>query len=85
MATVADQVRDERTARIILSMIADPDDAMTGVVVYQVGGVETLCLLESDLRVPILGETEAQVWRSRLAPHLNLACSPPPRPISNAD
>lgn len=66
MATVADQVRDERTARIMLSMIADPDDAMTGAVVYQVGGVETLRLLESDLRVPTLGETEVQVWRSRL-------------------
>ena len=72
MATVADQVRDERTARIMLSMIADPDDAMTGAVVYQVGGVETLRLLESDLRVPTLGETEVQVWRSRLTPHLNL-------------
>lgn len=72
MATVSEQVRDERTARIMLSMIADPDDVMTGVVVYQVGGVETLRLLESDLRVPILGETEALVWRSRLTPHLNL-------------
>ena len=70
MATVADQVRDERTARIMLSMIADPDDAMTGAVVHWVGGVETLRLLESDLRVPTLGEPEAQVWRSRLSPHL---------------
>lgn len=38
MATVADQVRDERTARIMLSMIADPDDPMTGKVVHWVGG-----------------------------------------------
>ncbi|WP_297742112.1 DNA-processing protein DprA [uncultured Tessaracoccus sp.] len=72
MATVADQVRDERTARIMLSMIVDPDDPMTGKVVHWVGGRETLRLLESDLRVPTLGETEAEVWRSRFAPHLNL-------------
>ncbi len=72
MASVADQVHDERTARIMLSMIADPDDLMTGKVVHWVGGRETLRLLESDLRVPTLGETEAEVWRSRLAPRLNL-------------
>lgn len=30
MASVAGQVRDERTARMVLSMIDDPDDPMTG-------------------------------------------------------
>ncbi len=70
MATVAEQVRDERTARMVLSMIADPDDTMTGEVLSMVGGIETLSLLEGDGKVPALDETEAMVWRSRLAPRL---------------
>lgn len=76
MAAVADQVRDERTARIMLSMIADPDDAMTGRVVSSVGGVETVHLLESDQGVPALGATDAKVWRGRLAPRLRLGVLP---------
>ena len=32
MATLAEQVQGERMARIVLSMIAEPDDATTGYV-----------------------------------------------------
>jgi DNA processing protein len=71
MVGVAEQVRDERTARMVLSMIDDPDDPMTGKVLWQVGGIGTLSLLEGDGPVPALDETEAMVWRSRLAPRLN--------------
>lgn len=71
MASVAGQVRDERTARMVLSMIDDPDDPMTGKVLWQVSGIGTLGLLEGDGPVPALDETEAMVWRSRLAPRLN--------------
>ena len=72
MANVTDYVRDERMARIMLSMMAAPDDPMTGKVVSSVGGTETLRLLDSDHGVPLLNNTEAKVWRARLAPLLGL-------------
>lgn len=72
MGTVGDQVQDERTARIVLSLIADPDDALTGRVLSQVGGVEVLRLLDMETSIPALDENEAKVWRSRLAPRLDI-------------
>ena len=42
MATLAEQVQGERMARIVLSMIAEPNDPITGYVLARHGGVETL-------------------------------------------
>ena len=47
MARLADAVQDERTARMALSMIADPGDVTTGRVLALVGAAETVRLLES--------------------------------------
>ncbi|MBN9611838.1 MAG: DNA processing protein DprA [Microbacterium sp. 71-23] len=71
MASIAEQVTGERMARMVLSMIAEPDDQATGHVLAQVGGVETLALMENNEPVPEMARAEAMVWREHLAPHLD--------------
>ncbi|WP_203566456.1 tyrosine-type recombinase/integrase [Aestuariimicrobium ganziense] len=67
MATLAEQVQDERMARIALSMIAEPNDPTTGYVLARHGGIETLPLIESDDEVPGLARADVLMWRERLA------------------
>lgn len=71
MASIAEQVAGERMARMVLSMIAGPDDQVTGHVLAQVGGVETLRLLESDDPIPKMSRAGALLWRERLAGRLD--------------
>lgn len=66
MATMAEQVQDERQARAVLSMIAEPNDPATGLVLAHHGGVETLRLIQADDDVPCLARAEALMWRERL-------------------
>ncbi len=66
MATLAEQVQGERMARIVLSMIAEPDDTTTGYVLGRHGGVATLSLVESDHDVTGLGRADVLLWRERL-------------------
>ena len=70
MSSVADKVRDERAARIILSMIAEPSDPVTGTILATHGGIETLRLAQSDSPVPGMDTMRTRVWRERLAPKL---------------
>lgn len=70
MVSIAEQVAGERMARMVLSMIAEPDDQVTGHVLAQAGGVETLRLLESDDPIPKMSRAGALLWRERLAGHL---------------
>ena len=53
-------------ARIVLSMIAEPDDTTTGYVLGRHGGVATLSLVESDHDVTGLGRADVLLWRERL-------------------
>lgn len=71
MASTAEQVTGERMARMVLSMIAEPDEPATGHVLAQVGGVQTLHLIESDDPISGMARAEAMVWRERLAAHLD--------------
>ena len=57
---------DERRARVVLAMLAEPDDPVTGGLMRRVGAVETLGLLDTDTTVPGLGRIDGQVWRDRL-------------------
>lgn len=66
MATLAEQVQGERTARIVLSMIAEPDDLTTGYILGRHGGVAALSLVESDHDVTGLGRADGLLWRERL-------------------
>lgn len=66
MATLAEQVQGERMARVALSMIAEPNDPITGRVLAYHGGIETLRLVESDDDVPGLPRADVLMWRERL-------------------
>lgn len=61
MATLAEQVQGERMARIVLSMIAEPNDLTTGYILGRHGGVATLDLVESDHDVTGLGRADVSV------------------------
>lgn len=63
MPSLSEIAGDERTARMVLSLLVEPDDAVTGHLLATVGGIETLQLAESDSPVPGLGDVDAQVWR----------------------
>lgn len=67
MTSFSDLAKDDRTARMMLTMLAEPDDAVTGRLLSRLGGVETLGLLESEGKVPGLARVDAQVWRDRLS------------------
>ena len=66
MATLAEQVQGERMARIVLSMIAEPNDPTTGYVFGRHGGVATLHLVESDEDVTGLARADVLLWREHL-------------------
>ena len=66
MATLAEQVQGERMARIVLSMIAEPNDLTTGYILGRHGGVATLNLVESDHDVTGLVRADVLLWRERL-------------------
>ena len=50
---------DERRARVVLAMLAEPDDPVTGGLMRRVGA-------DTDTTVPGLGRIDGQVWRDRL-------------------
>ncbi|WP_288832443.1 hypothetical protein [uncultured Corynebacterium sp.] len=66
MAGVAGLGVDERRPRVILAMLAEPDDPVTGGLLRRVGAVETLGLLDTDMTVPGLSRVDGQVWRDRV-------------------
>ncbi|MEU6855568.1 DNA-processing protein DprA [Rothia kristinae] len=71
MGGLAEQVNGERQARMMLSMIAEPDDAITGRILHRVGGVEVLRLLEDEqAAVPEMNRADAIAWRNRVTPRV---------------
>lgn len=71
MTKLADDLEDERTARMALSMIAEPNDAVTGRLLSRVGAVETVRLIETENTVPFVGRVDAMIWRERLTARLD--------------
>lgn len=63
MAGLRNVAGDERTARMVLSMLLEPNDPMTGRVLARLGAVETLRLVDADGPVDGLSAVDAQVWR----------------------
>ncbi len=63
MAGLSDIAGDERTARMVLSMLVEPNDPVTGRVLIGLGAMETLRLAERDGAVVGLSAVDAQVWR----------------------
>lgn len=52
MVALAEYAHDERTARMLLSALAEADNPTLGRVLYRVGALETLELLDSDSPMP---------------------------------
>lgn len=65
MTNLSHVVQDERTARMLLSMTVEPDDAVTGRLLGELGAFELLRLAERDDAVPGLSAVDAQVWRAQ--------------------
>ena len=65
MRNLSHVVQDDRTARMVLSMIVEPDDAVTGRLLGELGTLELFWLAERDDAVPGLSTADAQVWRSQ--------------------
>ena len=63
MARLSDVASDDRTARMVLSMLVEPNDPVTGRVLTGLGAMETLRLAERDGAVVGLSAVDAQVWR----------------------
>ncbi len=51
MANLSDVASDERTARMVLSMLVEPNDPVTGRILARLRAVETLWLAEHDREV----------------------------------
>lgn len=65
MTNLSQVVQDERAARMVLSMIVEPNDAVTGRLLGELGALELVRLVERDDVVPGLSAIDAQVWRDR--------------------
>ena len=57
---------DDRSARVLLSMIGTPGDVATGKLLTEVGAAELISIAEGDGTVPGMDRVEAAVWRDRL-------------------
>lgn len=67
MVALADYVNDERSARIMLSALAEADDPTLGSLLGQVGALRTLDLLDSGTPMPGgIRDEEADVLRFRI-------------------
>ncbi|SMX78007.1 DNA processing protein [Brevibacterium aurantiacum] len=75
MDTILNLATDERSARIILATLTEPRDTTTGSLLRQVGGMETLRLLEADTSAPGFDEATTGVWRAQLHTHANPAAA----------
>ena len=65
MTILSQIVQDERTARMVLSMLVEPDDAVTGRLLGELGAQELFRIAEGDDAVPGLSTVDAQVWRAQ--------------------
>jgi DNA processing protein len=66
MSALSDLGRDDRTARITLSIVALSNDPSTGQLLRRVGAAEVLRLVDSDSTIPGMDRVEAGVWRDRI-------------------
>lgn len=66
MPTLTDLARDERSARLVLSLVGTPNDEATGRLLAQVGAQELIALADRNTAVPGMDRAEAAVWRDRI-------------------
>lgn len=90
MAGLSDVAGDERTARMVLSMLVEPNDPVTGRVLNGLGAMETLRLAERDGAVVGPSGCSSLAWPATCSPGWPCSAStaPPgdgnPRPCATA-
>lgn len=65
MTILSQVVQDERMARMALSMLVEPNDAVTGRLLGEFGAIELFRLAEGEGAVPGFSTVDAQVWRAQ--------------------
>jgi DNA processing protein len=69
---MAENMDDERDARMTLAALSEPGDIVTGTLVARFGAAETVQLITSGGRLPNgVDPAEGELWRRRLAPRIN--------------
>lgn len=66
MPALTDLATDDRSARVLLSIIGIPADVATGKLLTKVGAAELISIAEGDGTVSGMDRVEAAVWRDRL-------------------
>lgn len=69
MSTLSDLARDERSARLLLSLVGTPNDEGTGRLLARVGAEELIILADRDTAIPGMDRAEAAVWRDHIHAH----------------
>ena len=67
MDPISELAADERTARIILAIVSEPGDTVTGRMIRTVGASETVA------RVVAAEGPDGDTWQRRLAPRIDVA------------
>lgn len=65
MPTLTDLAKDERSARMVLTIVGTPNDVPTGNLLARVGAVETVAFIQNDAEIPGMDEVQAAVWREQ--------------------
>ncbi len=72
MVTITSLAKDERTARVALAAMLEPDDLVTGRLVAAVGAVEAVRLAAGTGVFPKkVDAVEGELWRKKVAPRLD--------------
>lgn len=66
MPALTDLAQDDRTARILLSIIGTPGDVASGKLLTEIGAVDLISIADGDGPVPGMSRVEAAVWRDHL-------------------
>lgn len=69
MPTLTDLAQDERSARLVLSLVGTPNDEATGRLLARIGAQELLALAARDTAIPGMDRAEAAVWRDHIHAH----------------
>ncbi len=78
MTSFSEGANGERTATLVLSMLIEPHDPVTGRILSRLGAVETLWLAERDGAVVGLSPVDAPVWKAGQAPFVRrITCEMP--------
>lgn len=66
MPTLTDLARDERSARMLLSLVGTPNDRATGQLLSKVGAENLVALADDNTAIPGMDRADAAVWRERI-------------------